>query len=40
MRACLQLDEIERRRGIYLDRFCKDLMDALFYAKSSQDVIN
>ena len=40
MRASLKLDEIERRRGIYLDRFCKDLMDALFYAKSSQDVIN
>ena len=39
MRASLQLDEIEKRRDNNLNRFCKDLMNTLFYAKSSQDVV-
>ena len=39
MRDSLQLDEIEKRRDNNLNRFCKDLMNTLFYAKSSQDVV-
>ena len=39
MRDVLQPDDIGKRRDLYIDRFCKDLMNALFYPKSSQDVI-
>lgn len=39
MRECLQPDIIEKRRDKNIDRFCKNLMDTLFYPKSSQDVI-
>ena len=39
MRDSLQPDEIEKRRERYTDVFCKDLMNALFYPQSSQDVI-
>ena len=40
MRDILQPDELEKRRDQYIDRFCKDLMDALFFPKSEQDVIS
>ncbi len=39
MRNSLLSDNSEEKRNIYKDRFCKDLMNALFYPKSSQDVI-
>ena len=39
MKECLQPDIIEKRRDQNIDRFCKNLMDTLFYPKSSQDVI-
>ena len=39
MRDILQPDDIEKKRDLYTDRFCKDLMNALFNPQSSQDVI-
>jgi hypothetical protein len=39
MKEALLPDSLEKKRGIYTDRFCKNLMDALFFPKSSQEVI-
>lgn len=40
MRESLAQDELDKRRDKNIDKFCRNLMDALLYPKSSQDVIN